>query len=186
MVSKQKQVDMSRGILQLEMEVLEWNRKMLIDHMGYSNYRDINAFIDMLISNKHVKSSQKEKILTIDLLVREKYGFRVKRRKPIITDETAAAGDNISILIDRFSCNWGGRLPLEEEYTKYTTPFLRQRVPWLISDEFYLYGVNRQGSHEVFPGTTNPLNGWHNSSSSRTARDRYLSLSIEELLLQEV
>jgi|TARA_B110000902_G_C13921887_1_gene442428 hypothetical protein len=187
MVSKQKQVDMSRGILQLEMEVLEWNRKMLIDHMGYSNYRDINAFIDMLISNKHVKSSSEGKNPDYRSTGSGEVWLQSKKEgKPANTDETAAAGDNISILIDRFSCNWGGRLPLEEEYTKYTTPFLRQRVPWLISDEFYLYGVNRQGSHEVFPGTTNPLNGWHNSSSSRTARDRYLSLSIEELLLQEV
>ena len=54
MLSKQKQVDMARGILQLEQEVLLWNRKQLLDHMGYKNYRDVNKFIETLISNKHV------------------------------------------------------------------------------------------------------------------------------------
>ena len=53
---------MSRGILQLEMEELQWNRKMLMDHMGYRNYRDINAFLDILITNKHVTCQKDGKI----------------------------------------------------------------------------------------------------------------------------
>lgn len=184
MVSRQKEVDMARGILQLQQDMLQWNRNILMEHMGYKNYRDVNAFIETLVSNKHVnvhREGKKESYRTtgsgeIWLVNTKERGSNVE----------TAAGDNISILIDRFGCNWGGRLPLEEEYTKFSQQFIRRRVPWLLSDEFYLCGVNRQGSHKVFPGTTNPLNGWDNSSSGRTARDRYLSKGFEELLLKEV
>ena len=51
---QQKIVDMSRGILQLEMENLLWNRKMLVDHMGYKGYREVNGFIDALMRQKHL------------------------------------------------------------------------------------------------------------------------------------
>ena len=50
----QKQVDMARGILELEENELMWNRKMLMDKMGYSNYRDINKFIETLTKSKYV------------------------------------------------------------------------------------------------------------------------------------
>ena len=52
---QQKIVDMSRGILQLEMENLLWNRKMLMDHMGYKGYREVNNFIDALVRQITVK-----------------------------------------------------------------------------------------------------------------------------------
>ena len=54
MVSRQKEVDMSRGILQLEQDILEWNRNNLMQHMGYKNYRDVDPFVKTLISNNHV------------------------------------------------------------------------------------------------------------------------------------
>ena len=185
MVSKQKQVDLARGILQLEQEVLQWNRKQLMDHMGYKNYRDVNAFIDTLVSNKHVTHQKDGKV---DFYRSTGAGeiWLNNKKEGNSTASDNAAGDNITILIDRYGCNWKGRIPLEEEYTKFTKQFLRRRVPWLTSDEFYLYGCNRQGSHLTFPGTNHPLNGWNNSSSGRTARDRYLSIDIEELLSQEV
>ncbi len=53
-VSRKKQVDMTRGVLQLEQEHLLWNRKMLRDQIGYKNYRDVNKFIEYLISIKHL------------------------------------------------------------------------------------------------------------------------------------
>ena len=174
MLSKQKQVDMARGILQLEQEVLLWNRKQLLDHMGYKNYRDVNKFIETLISNKHVTHTKDGKL---DFYRSTGSGEIWLHNKKEGTSPTAvAAGDNITILIERYSSNWGGRLPLEEEYSKFARQFLRRRVPWLISDEFYLNGVNRKGSHLNFTGTNHPLNGWNNSSSGRTARDRYLSV----------
>ena len=182
MVSRQKEV--SRGILQLEQDILEWNRNNLMQHMGYKNYRDVDPFVKTLISNNHVnvrREGKKEFYRTTG-----SGEIWLDNKKEGGSNVETAAGDNISILIDRFGCHWGGRLPLEEEYTKFSQQFIRRRVPWLLSDEFYLCGVNRQGSHKVFPGTTNPLNGWNNSSSGRTARDRYLSKGFEELLLEEV
>ena len=152
MVSRQKEVDMSRGILQLEQDILEWNRNNLMQHMGYTNYRDVDTFVKTLISNNHVnvrREGKKEFYRTTG-----SGEIWLDNKKEGGSNVETAAGDNISILIDRFGCNWGGRLPLE-----VLQQFIRRRVPWLLSDEFYLCGVNRQGSHKVFPGTTNPLNG---------------------------
>ena len=185
MVSKQRQIDLARGILQLEQDILEWNRNNLRDHMGFSNYRDVNACIETLVSNKHVNVRREGKVHFYRSTGSGEIWLNNKKEGGSASVETAA-GDNISILIDRFGCNWAGRLPLEEEYTKFSHQFIRRRVPWLLSDDFYLCGVNRKGSHKVFPGTNNPLNGWDSSSSGRTARDRYLSKGFEELLLQEV
>lgn len=50
----QKEIDMAQGIFELEMEELLWNRKMLMDHMGYKGYRDIDKFVAYLTSNKYV------------------------------------------------------------------------------------------------------------------------------------
>ena len=33
-----------------------------MDHMGYKNYRDINNFLDKLVSNKHVNEERDGKI----------------------------------------------------------------------------------------------------------------------------
>ena len=59
---QQKLIDLSRGVLELEMEELLWNRKMLMDHMGYKNYRDIDNFIKTLIKHKHLKSVKEGKV----------------------------------------------------------------------------------------------------------------------------
>ena len=185
----QKIVDMSRGILELEMEELLWNRKMLMDHMGYKNYRDVTNFIDVLIKQKHLKCVQEGKVEWYRStgsgniwLTNTKEGVS----SPLSTAEKPAAGDNITILIDRFSSHWCGRVPLEEEYSKFSRSFMKARVPWLTSDEFYLFGCNRRGAHTNFPGSSQPLNGWNPTSAGRTARDRYLSEDLEELLSQEV
>jgi hypothetical protein len=180
---------MSRGILQLEMEELQWNRKMLMDHMGYRNYRDINAFLDILITNKHVTCQKDGKIEWFRSSGPGNIWLNAKKEgnnKLMQATGEPAAGDNISILIDRFTSNWCGRIPLEEEYNKFSRSFLKARVPWLTSDEFYLFGCNRRGNHLVFPGSTTPLNGWNPTSAGRTARNRYLSVDLEELLSQEV
>ena len=50
----QKEIDMAQGIFELEMEELLWNRKMLMDHIGYKGYRDIDKFVAYLTSNKYV------------------------------------------------------------------------------------------------------------------------------------
>jgi len=180
---------MSRGILELEMEELLWNRKMLMDHMGYKNYRDVTNFIDVLIKQKHLKCVQEGKVEWYRStgsgniwLTNTKEGVS----SPLSTAEKPAAGDNITILIDRFSSHWCGRVPLEEEYSKFSRSFMKARVPWLTSDEFYLFGCNRRGAHTNFPGSSQPLNGWNPTSAGRTARDRYLSEDLEELLSQEV
>ena len=60
---KRKQVDMARGILELEQKELMWNRRMLRDHMGYTNYRDINKFIEILTNNKHITVQKEGKML---------------------------------------------------------------------------------------------------------------------------
>jgi len=185
----QKIVDMSRGILELEMEELLWNRKMLMDHMGYKNYRDVTNFIEVLCRQKHLKCVQEGKVEWYRStgsgniwLNNTKEGMS----SPSSIDSKPAAGDNITILIDRFSSHWCGRVPLEEEYSKFSRSFMKARVPWLTSDEFYLFGCNRRGAHTNFPGSSQPLNGWNPTAAGRTARDRYLSEDLEELLSQEV
>jgi len=185
---EQKRVDMARGILRLEQDELLWTRKMLLDHMGYKNYRDVNAFVDKLKQNKHVTVQQDGKIEWFRSSGPGNIWLNAKKEGNNIMQATGepAAGDNISILIDRFTSNWCGRIPLEEEYSKFSRSFLKARVPWLTSDEFYLFGCNRQGAHAVFPGSTTPLNGWNPTSAGRTARNRYLSVDLEELLSQEV
>lgn len=185
----QKIVDMSRGILELEMEELLWNRKMLMDHMGYKNYRDVTNFIEVLCRQKHLKCEREGKVEWYRStgsgniwLNNTKEGMS----SPSSIDSKPAAGDNITILIDRFSSHWCGRVPLEEEYSKFSRSFMKARVPWLTSDEFYLFGCNRRGAHTNFPGSSQPLNGWNPTAAGRTARDRYLSEDLEELLSQEV
>jgi hypothetical protein len=185
----QKIVDMSRGILELEREELLWNRKMLMDHMGYKNYRDVSNFIEVLCRQKHLKCEQEGKVEWYRTtgsgmlwLNNTKEGMSSSPSP----DSKPAAGDNITILIDRFSSHWCGRVPLEEEYSKFSRSFMKARVPWLTSDEFYLFGCNRRGAHTNFPGSSQPLNGWNPTSAGRTARDRYLSEDLEELLSQEV
>ena len=184
----QKIVDMSRGILELEMEELLWNRKMLMDHMGYKNYRDINAFIDILLQSKHVTPQKDGKVEWFRSSGPGNVWLNHKKEGNNMMQSTGepAAGDNITILIGRFSSHWCGRVPLEEEYDKFSRSFLKARVPWLTSDEFYLFGCNRRGAHTNFPGSSQPLNGWNPTSAGRTARDRYLSEDLEELLSQEV
>ena len=188
---QQKIVDMSRGILQLEMENLLWNRKMLMDHMGYKGYREVNNFIDALVRQKHLTCEQEGKLMwyrstgTGNIWLNHTKDGTSSGHKAVAPTKPAA-GDNITILIDRFASNWCGRVPLEEEYSKFSRSFLKARVPWLTSDEFYLFGCNRKGAHSVFPGSSQPLNGWNPTSAGRSARNRYLSEDIEELLSQEV
>ena len=180
-------MDLARGILQLEQEELLWTRGMLMNHMGYKNYRDINKFLDTLITNKHVTEERDGKVNWYRSTGSGNIWLTNKKEgTSSTTEQQAAAGDNISILIDRFCSNWCGRIPLQEEYTKFPHSFLKARVPWLTSDEFYLFGCNRQGNHAVFPGSSHPLNGWTTTSAGRTARNRYLSEDLEELLSQEV
>ena len=106
MVSRQKEVDMSRGILQLEQDILEWNRNNLMQHMGYTNYRDVDTFVKTLISNNHVnvrREGKKEFYRTTG-----SGEIWLDNKKEGGSNVETAAGDNISILIDRFGCNRDG------------------------------------------------------------------------------
>ena len=139
---------------------------MLMDHMGYKNYRDIDKFLETLITNKHVTEDVMAKLIGIDLPALETYDLTNKKRAPLLLPNSKQQ-DNISMLIDRFCSNWCGRIPLQEEYTKFPHSFLKARVPWLTSDEFYLFGCNNKKSPVL---GLHPLNGWTTTSAGRTAR----------------
>ena len=87
------------------------------------------------------------------------------------------------ILIDEFSTNWKGRIPLEEELKNHEAWFLRTRLPWLVFDSFYHFGSNRCGDIKTVPGTKGvPYSGWDTTEQARNDREIFLSSSKEDLL----
>jgi len=90
------------------------------------------------------------------------------------------------VLIDEYSCNWKGRLPLEEELEHHESWFLRTRLPWLLFDSFYHFGSNRQGDTKTLPGTRGaPFSGWDINEQARKDREIFLSSTKEDLLKDE-
>ena len=89
------------------------------------------------------------------------------------------------VLIDEYSSNWKGRIPLEEELEHHEAWFLRTRLPWLLFDSFYHFGSNRHGDTKVIPGTRGaPFSGWDITEEARKDRETFLSSSKEDLLKQ--
>ena len=87
------------------------------------------------------------------------------------------------VLIDEYSHNWKGRIPLEEELEHHEAWFLRTRLPWLLFDSFYHFGSNRQGDTKTIPGTRGaPFSGWDITEEARKDRETFLSSTKEDLL----
>jgi len=170
---------LARVYLKLNEEMLDFSIHRIMEYADMTNSQTIKDDVKVnvgrgwLTEHKHGKRKKYS--------VAHRHGFNDLMNAINVAGETA--GDNISILIDRFGPNWEGRYPLEEEYQKHPRWFLKARVPWLISDCFYYNGYNRKGSQEVFPGTKDPLDGWIITQSSGIERERYLTVEIEELLL---
>lgn len=175
---------LARVYLKLDEEMLDFSVNQVREYADMTNSQAIKDDIKKEVTRGWLAEHNHGKRFRYSVTPKGRVGFRSAMDAINVAGETA--GDNISILIDRFGPNWKGRYPLEEEYQKHPRWFLKARVPWLVSDCFYYNGCNRKGSQEVFPGTKDPLDGWIITQSSGIERERYLTVEIEELLLVAV
>lgn len=67
--------------------------------------------------------------------------------------------------IDLFKVEWRGNNTLEFELDMWTEQFMRARLPWLMSDDFFNEGYNRRGEYREFQ--ERPMFGWSDQESQK-------------------
>mgnify|MGYP001072477298 CR=1 FL=1 len=166
--------------------------------LGLSNRTPINQVIKTLEMTKVLDSrpGKRKDSLEYSYLDREKlssiFSNTPGRDRPGTHRNGSSGRDQetlqvlCQVLIDKYSMEWKGRIPLEEELELHEAWFLRTRLPWLLFDSFYHFGSNRQGDTKIFPGTKGvPFGGWDVTEDGRKDREIFLSSTKEDLLKDE-
>jgi len=74
-------------------------------------------------------------------------------------------------LIATYRIHWKGNLELEEELELWPVHFMKARLPWLVSDDFFNEGFNRRGEYREFQDR--PMFGWSDMDSQKAFRRDY-------------
>jgi len=170
--------------------------------LGLSNYKTINSVIKTLETTlvldsrpgtrqgtKEYSYPDRERLASVFANAPASFGKREGRPGAHRNGSHNSGRDEETlqvlsqVLIDEYSGNWKGRIPLEEELEHHEAWFLRTRLPWLLFDSFYYLGSNRQGDTKSFPGTRGaPFSGWDITQEARKDRETFLISSKEDLL----
>ena len=175
-----------------------FNKNKIKKDLGLNNYKALNSVIESLVGYQILESQPGVRKGTIEYCYRDQAKLaRVFQNSPVKRPGTHRNGSSnngkdsetlqvgAQNLIDRFSVNWKGRIPLDEELENHEAWFLRTRLPWLVFDSFYHFGSNRLGDHKTVPGTKGvPYSGWDTTEEARKDREIFLSSSKEDLMNQ--